>query len=179
MIKFFKKKYLNRLCKVCSATLNDVEFVVDLIAQDAKKGHYSELALRDDELKNYRLMFTNLINSIGTPVMGENGVEYKKGSLWIYLSKNEKIGFFYLVEKYQGSGEKDLEISMFSIAQKHRGKGHGEIMIKKILSMCSNTATLFARCFKNSTTMCYLLEKYNFKTVKIRESGLKEFQYDY
>jgi ribosomal protein S18 acetylase RimI-like enzyme len=175
-------KWKNRLilrrsgCRL--AAPKDIDFVMEQIVEGAKGGHYDESMLDTEHQSNFKGMLNNLLQGIGTPTMTERGVERKSGSLWIYGNKYQgNIGFFFISEKHEGSGEKEIELLMAGIKDQFRGIGHGSNMVDLFLALCPETAILYARCFSKSKAMYAALIGAGFVEINIKPGGTRELEF--
>ncbi|WP_027150219.1 hypothetical protein [Methylobacter tundripaludum] len=164
-------------CVLKAATLEDIDFVMEQIVDGTKEGHYLDSILDPEHQANYRAMFIGLMKGQGTATMGERGIERKSGSLWIYGNNDEgNIGFFFISEKYEGSGEKEIELLMAGIKKRLQRVGHGSNMIGYFLALCPKNATLYARCYPASEAMYITLVNAGFVKINTKPGGTRELE---
>jgi len=160
-----------------AAAPEDIDFVMEQIVEGAKEGHYEKSILDPEYQANYRAMFLGLMKGQGTATVGERGIERKSGSLWIYGNNDEgNIGFFFVSEKYEGSGENEMELLMAGIKKGLQKTGHGSNMIGSFLALCSGSATLYARCYPASEAMYKVLVKAGFVKINTKPGGTRELE---
>jgi hypothetical protein len=164
-------------CGIKAAAPEDINFVMEQIIEGAKEGHYKDSILNPEQQINYRTMFLSLMNRQGTATLSERGLERKSGSLWIYGNNKEgNIGFFFASEKYEGSGENEIELLMAGIKKEFQKAGHGSNMIDFFIALCPNNATLYARCLLASESMYMALVKKGFVNINTKPSGTRELE---
>lgn len=156
----------------------DIDFAIAQVIEGAKLGHYDKSILKPSIQRNYRTMFHEVQNGLGITMPGSKGLERKSGKLWLYggKKKNRNVGFLFVTEKNQGSGEKDIEILMAGICTKFRNRGNGTNMIKKFLLYCPKGTKLYARCYAPSEGMYKILTEAGFSTINIKPSGTRELE---
>ncbi len=176
---FNRKNNLNQYI-FRKAHKSDVDFVVEQLIYGAKHNHYLKVLLDPYHQKTYRTMFLRLLEGQGTKSLNDDGsIEMKSGSLWIYSNKKiGNVGYVFLSEKYEGSGENEIELLMAGIKSEYQGMGHGYNLIKCVISLCSNETTLYARCYQASKGMYHILKKLGFVTTNTRSSGTRELEYN-
>jgi len=159
------------------AVPQDIDFVMAQIVEGAKDGHYDPSILDPAQQSSYKKMLNNLLQGIGTATMTERGIERKSGSLWIYGNKYQgNIGFFFISEKHEGSGEKEIELLMAGVKKQFRGIGHGSNMVCLFLALCPTTSILYARCYPASKAMYAALISSGFVEINTKLSGIRELE---
>jgi N-acetylglutamate synthase-like GNAT family acetyltransferase len=160
------------------ANHSDLDFIVNLIANDSRDQHYHAAYCDNTHLMQFRNALCDVINWGGIKRMVNNRVEEVASSLYIInLLSGERIGFTLLSEKQPGSMSTVMELYMISIAPSHRHKGYGKSIINCILGEVPHGVSLYARCYPASSDMCSLLANIGFKQIGVTPGGTLEFNY--
>ena len=176
MFEWLKKNKLSHY-GIRPAEFDDISFVMEGLISGSEAGHFTPTLMELKHQKIQKIMFENLLKGIGTPTFTGEEIVKKSGVLWVYGNDRVgNIGFIFLQEKYQGSGNSDIEILMAGISQEYRKKGHGFNMINCLLQAISNSTSLYARCYKESEGMFQLLQKVGFVTINTKPSGTHELE---
>lgn len=177
-LRNWKNKRKLQRCGLKAAAPEDIEFVMEQIVDGVKEGHYEDSILDPEHQANYRAMFLGLMKGQGTATLGERGIERKSGSLWIYGNNDEgNIGFFFASEKYEGSGENEIELLMAGIKNGFQRAGHGSNMIDYFFALCPKNVTLYARCYPASEAMYIVLVKKGFVKINTKPGGTRELEF--
>lgn len=176
-IRRWKNKRHLKSFGIRHATEDDLDFVMSQLVIGAKNGHYSS-HLRDViAQRQQRLAFSNLLKGIGTTRIGERGPEKLSGSLWIYGNRTVgNIGYLYVSEKYEGSGENEIELTMVGIVEQHQNKGHGKHLVNIFSSLIPPSSTLYARCYPKSESMYQVLLRTGFELINVKPRGTRELE---
>lgn len=170
------KRYLNSF-RLRKANEQDIDFVMAQLITGAQEGHYGAHLLERKFQIQQRLMFSRLLNGVGTMRMGERGPEKLSGSLWIYGNRAEgNVGYMYVCERYEGSGESEVELMMAGIDKQHRNMGHGKKLIENFISLCPSPYILYARCYVKSESMYQILLRSGFRLINVKPGGTRELE---
>lgn len=159
-------------------TITDVDFIMELTIDDAKNGHLNKEVLYPSNIANHRQMLINLINGIGSVILTGTGKREQRNAA-VYVCKHAtygNIGFIHIIERYEGSGDDEIEALSVSIKKEYRGLGYGRKIIEWFINETPRTANLYARCLVNSEIMCNLLLNKGFSVLSESQSGTKTFE---
>ncbi|NDY74664.1 hypothetical protein DO021_22520 [Desulfobacter hydrogenophilus] len=174
----WKNKIRIKRCGIHKAEEKDIDFVIEQIVEGAKKRHFIEAILIPDEQNKYRNMLLGLVNGYPATSLSAKEVETKWGQLWMYgNNKDGNIGFFLIMEKYEGSGFDEIELLMASIKKESQGFGHGTNLINFFKTLCQKQTTLYARCYFASESMCKILLRAGFVKTNTTPEGTRELEY--
>lgn len=153
-----------------NATINDLNFIFELIMDGAKSGYFNR------EFQDLPAAANGLhleLASILTDKTRANGLTAYG---IIYENKGKRAGFVLMSA---GEEDKGNELWMASIKPNLRGKGFGKKMIQGVLEQFKGrNLMLFARCAQESKAMFNLLSKNGFKHVATGEEGYRGMMYE-
>ena len=130
------------------ATLKDVDFILSLIMNGARKGHFSK-----DVLTNKAHMRENIFRIVKCNVS-------KKGiasEAFLGVLSEKKVGAA-IIRKMNGY----IELEFIAISTSFKGKGIGTMFLDGILRRYIQLHTLVAYCFPSSNILKHMLMKKGF-----------------
>ena len=137
---------------ICPATHQDIDFILSLIMNGARKGHFSKDVLSD------KVSVRKNIQSIVCKQISDKG---NRSEAWIAKENNIKIGA--VIMRFRQIG--DVELEFIAVGQSFKRKGFGSRILDHILSSYLELNSLVALCFQESSHLKYMLIKRGFEVV--------------
>jgi len=134
------------------ATLKDLDFIMSLITNGARKGHFSKDVLSD------KAYVRKNIHSIVCKQISDKG---NRSEAWIAKENNRKIGA--VIMRYRHVG--DVELEFIAVDKSFKTKGFGSMILDHILSTYLELHSLVALCFEESSHLKHMLIKRGFEVV--------------
>jgi GNAT superfamily N-acetyltransferase len=157
------------------AGLEDIDFMVDMVENDALAGHYLKHTVpgqaRASEIHKFRsAILEGRIQYSFAPEMRARAYILEVGS--------ERAGFTLLREPpfitFVGHADPLVELNMMSITPSLRGQGYGSQFLDLIIDAHKETQPLFGRCLSASQVMISMLRGRRFREV-LRHKGVYYF----
>ncbi len=158
--------------KMRHALLDDIDFVLNLVREGARDGHYAPWMQEPAHLHALRAALKQVIQHGGMARQTERGTEIVKAVLVIYeASDHGRVAFLLAAEKVPGSEETDVELYKCSVARPFRGRGIGARLIAAFVSRYPKQVRFFARCYPKSTFMIAILRSVGFHQIGTTSGG--------
>ncbi len=173
MLGFFKKKKLSTLpLSMRKAGSQDIEFIVDQMRLNFRKGHYGRGVSEKDFIEGQYVMLNDSIEGRAIQLATETGLSNKHSSLLFILESpvEKHIGFALIL--FDREAEVMVsEIISAGIQPHMRNIGCGKIFMQMLIDEFIHRTALKARCYKESEAMCNILKNLGFSTIKTTNLG--------
>ena len=137
---------------LCPARHQDVDFILSLIMNGARKGHFNSQAISDKWLMRSDLL--SIIN---------NGVDRNLLASVAYVAWNDgkRIGIASMTATTKSDG--GFELGAIAVRPSDQDKGFGSLILETLLKEWLPKKTIYARCYPKSEKLFLMLQKRGFE----------------
>ena len=137
---------------LCPARLKDVDFILSLIMNGARKGHFNSQAISDKGLMRSDL------SSIVSRGLDRNGL-----TSFAYVAWNDgkRIGIASMTATTKVDG--GFELGAIAVKPSCQNKGFGSLILETLLKEWLPKKTIYARCYPKSEKLFLMLQKRGFE----------------
>ena len=137
---------------LCPARHQDVDFILSLIMNGARKGHFNSQAISDKGLMRSDLL--SIIN---------NGVDRNLLASVAYVAWNDgkRIGIASMTATTKSDG--GFELGAIAVKPSDQDKGFGSLILETLLKEWLPKKTIYARCYPKSEKLFLMLQKRGFE----------------
>ena len=160
------------------ATLVDLPFVLGLVMDGVREGHYAASLLSFPQQKAFGGALRMIVEHGGLGRMTGRGFEVVESKLFIYESDSDKhVGFLLVSEMSPGSAHETLELYKAGIRLDRRRLGHGSRLVSSFMRNYPVPMNFYARCYPESKEMIVLLKRIGFLETGRTPSGTHKLMY--
>ena len=137
---------------LCPARHQDVDFILSLIMNGARKGHFNSQAISDKWLMRSDLL--SIIN---------NGVDRNLLASVAYVAWNDgkRVGIASMTATTKSDG--GFELGAIAVRPSDQDKGFGSLILETLLKEWLPKKTIYARCYPKSEKLFLMLQKRGFE----------------
>ena len=137
---------------LCPARLKDVDFILGLIMNGARKGHFHLQAISDK-----RLMRSELISIINY------GLDRNMLASIAYVAWNDekRVGIASMTATTKSDG--GFELGAIAVKRSDQSKGFGSLILETLLKEWLPKKNIYARCYPRSEKLFLMLQKRGFE----------------
>jgi len=137
---------------LCPARHQDVDFILSLIMNGARKGHFNSQAISDKGLMRSDLL--SIIN---------NGVDRNLLASVAYVAWNDgkRVGIASMTATTKSDG--GFELGSIAVKSSDQDKGFGSLILETLLKEWLPKKTIYARCYPKSEKLFLMLQKRGFE----------------
>jgi len=137
---------------LCPARHQDVDFILSLIMNGARKGHFNSQAISDKGLMRSDLL--SIIN---------NGVDRNLLASVAYVAWNDgkRVGIASMTATTKSDG--GFELGAIAVKPSDQDKGFGSLILETLLKEWLPKKTIYARCYPKSEKLFLMLQKRGFE----------------
>ena len=137
---------------LCPARHQDVDFILSLIMNGARKGHFNSQAISDKGLMRFDLL--SIVN---------NGVDRNLLTSVAYVAWNDgkRVGIASMTATTKSDG--GFELGAIAVRPSDQDKGFGSLILETLLKEWLPKKTIYARCYPKSEKLFLMLQKRGFE----------------
>lgn len=137
---------------LCPARHQDVDFILSLIMNGARKGHFNLQAISDKGLMRSDLL--SIIN---------NGLDRNKLTSAAYVAWNDgrRVGIASMTATTKSDG--GIELGAIAVKPSDQNKGFGTLILEALLKEWLPKKIIYARCYPKSEKLFLMLQKRGFE----------------
>lgn len=153
---------------------DDFEFIIARCHAEAEAGHFSKIYAdpNPDIQRGLRKQIACAATGLPYPLEPWNPRNGTGSLLKIIEVDKRRAGFLLLLEDMPGSKNEKVELHLMSLVPEQRGKGLGTRIVQDVLRMIS-ARQIYARCYKESTSMIVILKNIGFTVVDVSSKETK------
>ena len=138
----------------------DVPFIVDAIAAESRRGHFSCDCSKPDVLRGLWHQVQTIVSEGVTPMPGAR--DGAGGRAFVIQVGQVNAGLAILVEDTPGAWLERVELFALVTHAAYRGRGLARMLVQS-LAATSGSAVVYARCAEASVAMSVLLKSCGFE----------------
>ena len=137
---------------LCPARHQDVDFILSMIMNGARKGHFNSQAISDKGLMRSDLL--SIVN---------NGVDRNLLASVAYVAWNDgkRVGIASMTATTKSDG--GFELGAIAVKPSDQDKGFGSLILETLLKEWLPKKTIYARCYPKSEKLFLMLQKRGFE----------------